>query len=95
MGKKVLVDMLTPKCESQDGKYMYVYHVFLFTGAGDEILAEIPSPFVSTSLLQEIQHFRDEGKTQMEIYSILRNRTVPAGYTYTSWKPGTANSVLI
>lgn len=35
-----------------------------FTGAGDEIVAEIPSPFVSTTLLQEIQHFRDEGRTQ-------------------------------
>ena len=60
-----------------------------FAGAGDEIVAEIPSSFVSTTLLQEIQHFRDEGRTQADIYSILRNRTVPARYTYTSWKPGT------
>ena len=50
-----------------------------FAGAGDEIVAEIPSSFVSTTLLQEIQHFRDEGRTQADIYSILCNRTVPGG----------------
>ena len=58
------------------------------TGTGGEIVAKTPTSFVSTTLLEEIQRFSDEGHTQAEIYSILRNRTVPAGYTYTSWKPG-------
>ena len=57
-------------------------------GVGEEIVAELPNPAVSNLLLQEIQRFKDDGLTDDKIFSILRTRTVPAGYTYTTWKPG-------
>ena len=59
-----------------------------YVGVGDGLVAEIPNPAVSSSLLQEIQQMKVNGLTEQDIFSRLRSRTVPAGYAYTTWKPG-------
>ena len=52
------------------------------------LLAEIPNPCVSTDLLREVMHLKAEGCTDEDVITLLRPRTVPKGYTCTTWTPG-------
>lgn len=68
--------------------YMYSCMCTILCRCWDGLVAEIPNPAVSSSLLQEIQQMKVNGLTEQDIFSRLRSRTVPAGYAYTTWKPG-------
>ena len=60
-------------------------HVYTSTmnheGVGDEIVAHVPNPAVSSSLLQEIQQWKMNGVTEKDIFSRCRCHTVPPGHT--------------
>ena len=58
-----------------------------YLGVEGGIVAEVPNPSVSTSLLLEIQKMRANGLREQDIFAQLHSRTVPAGYTYKTWKP--------
>ena len=58
------------------------------TGLEDgSIVAELPDPAVPTSLSSEILHWKEEGIVDRDIHCLLRRRTVPQGYLFTTWKP--------
>ena len=52
------------------------------------VLAEIPNPAVCTDLLREILHLKAKGCADQDVITLLRPRTVPKGYVYTTWTPG-------
>lgn len=43
---------------------------------------------MSTALLTEILHWKEEGCEEVDIVERLRRRTVPEGYEYHTWQPG-------
>ena len=70
--------------------YNHNERIVFSTGLPDgSVIAEDPSPAVPVSLLEEIWRWKEEGATYRDcLSSRLRCRTVPPGYTYTTWKPG-------
>ena len=61
-----------------------------FTTVNDNgsISAKAANPAVSNGLLQEIHTWREEGASDMDIITRLRQRTVPAGHSFRPWCPG-------
>ena len=60
-----------------------------YTGLPDGTLTAVePNPAVSTSLLMEIQMWKEEGVSESLVLIRLRERCVPTGYSYTYWAPG-------
>ena len=53
-----------------------------------KVVAEIPNVAIHEDLLLEISQWRDQGIEWIEIINRLRPRTVPAGYTFCTWRPG-------
>ena len=54
------------------------------------IVAEKPNPAISPVLLCEVLLWQAvQGLSWEDIISRLRSRTVPPGYPYHAWKPGT------
>ena len=51
-------------------------------------MAEISNPAVTREILEEILYWKEEGCTQKDIITRLRNRTVPSGYKYHNWRAG-------
>ena len=68
--------------------HVHVYTMYMYVGVGDGLVAKVPNPAVSSSLMLEIQQLKVDGLSEQDIFSRLRSRTVPAGYAYTTWKPG-------
>lgn len=67
---------------------------FFFTVHPDgAIIADVNNPAVSTDLLKEILHWKVENCGDKDIITRLRQRTVPSGYQYTTWSPGTKLSL--
>ena len=63
--------------------------LFIIIGAADgTVQAKLPNPAVSTHLLMEIMKWKEEGAQEDDIITQLRPRTVPIGYTPTTWIPG-------
>ena len=52
------------------------------------IVAAQPTDFVNVALLKEIEAWKMEGCSDNDIVQRLRIRTVPRGYSPTSWIPG-------
>ena len=63
-----------------------MYLMFFITiGAADStVQAKLPNPAVSTHLLMEIMKWKEEDAQEDDI-TRLRPRTVPIGYTPTTW----------
>lgn len=57
-------------------------------GTDGSINAQRKNAAVSEELLKEISSWRDEGATNEDVLTRLRQRTVPKGYTYHTWNPG-------
>ena len=52
------------------------------------ITALVKNDAVEPSLLKEILYWKVEHCTDQDVIARLRQRTVPAGYKYTTWQPG-------
>ena len=68
--------------------HVHVHVYTMYVGVGDGLVAEVPNPAVSSTLMLEIQQLKVDGLSEQDIFSRLRSRTVPAGYAFTTWKPG-------
>ena len=52
------------------------------------IVAECQNPAVPSSIIHEIWKFRNEGATMEQVVEYLRQRTIPAENTISTWKYG-------
>ena len=52
------------------------------------LVAELPNPAVSYSVLAEIWKWMNEKASLKDVVVRLRPRTVPNGYKYHTWKAG-------
>ena len=64
-------------------------HVYTADCDGDgDVVAEVENPAVSCEILEDVLQWREEDCCEADIITRLRSRTVPEGYTYSSWVPG-------
>lgn len=56
--------------------------------ASGSVVAVQPTDFIKESLLKEIEAWMMEGCSDEDVIQRLRLRTVPSGYSPTSWIPG-------
>lgn len=52
------------------------------------VTADVSNPAVNQILLAEILQWREDGCTEPDVVDRLRRRTVPDGYPYETWQPG-------
>lgn len=52
------------------------------------VSAELPNPAVREGVLKRILTWKEAGKSDDDIFKILRSETVPSGYTIHKWTPG-------
>lgn len=56
--------------------------------------AEMSNPAVGCNILKDIWKWKEEGCSQEDVIIKLRIKTVPAGYKYHTWHPGTHRHLL-
>ena len=54
----------------------------------ESITALVVNDAVTPTLLKEILYWKAEHYTDKDVIARLRQRTVPKGYKYTTWRPG-------
>ena len=93
MSKEKMIKMLSLKSKFNVVISIVLVHMivlFCYIGTdGRVIAAEVPRLAVNKDLLLKVAQWRDQGIGWIDIIGRLQPHTVPTGYTYCPWRPGT------
>ena len=68
---------------------LYIHVLILVPETSDgTIVPKEPNPTVPDDLLKEVSKWTSEGVTEDDVIDRLQCRTVPSGYTFSSWTKG-------
>ena len=88
MGEKKMKKMLTPQ-RNHANTCMLTRFFCLFIGLVDGTITAVEhNPAVSQSLLKEVDGWKQEDCSDMDVITRLRQRTVPQGYKFHNWVKG-------
>ena len=83
-----MIKMLTPTSKCSTSISCVIIIVLCAVSVNREVVAQVPNVAVPLDLLKEIRDWMDEGASEWDMVTWLRQRTVPFGYTPHNWQPG-------
>lgn len=96
LSKQTMLRMLTPMCKfCNDGMMNVSDWIFIYVDSNEDLVSQVANPAVSVTPLAEICQCQCEKMSWEEILKRLRLHTVPDGYEYHLWKPGTFDILII